>query len=545
MLVSACATAQADQASELPDATHPQVVALAEPDIQGAEPVMQAAIGDARKRLNAALAAPVDAKRLAEAFGELAALYHNVGVYPMAETGYRNALVYAPADFRWVYYLAWIAHYDGRAETALERFDAAARIRPDYPPLGLRRAQMLLDLARIDEAEPLFRAALGVPGLEAGAEYGLGQIALLRRDNAAAAEHLARALEHDPQAGRVHYPLAQALIALGRREEAKAHLQAPRHGEPRVVDEFVDELEALGRQARTHFIDAMRAVSERRFADAVAAFDRGLGVEPANANARVSLARAAYLTGSEDRARAELAKVASEHPDHALALFLLGVLVDVDGDTAAAEAHYRAALAAEPDHAGANFALAGLAMQRGDFAAAIGYDRVAIEADPDNLPARLELISALANSGASESAIDAELALAESRRIKGPQLRYARAWLQATATEPRLRDPAAAETTATEIARTVPVPSVHELLAYARAAQGKFDSAREALGPVVQMALWKADYALAERAARWDAAFQSGTLPELKPLSASDPLLARPRLNPTIIMREYPTARAH
>jgi tetratricopeptide (TPR) repeat protein len=243
------------------------------------------------------------------------------------------------------------------------------------------------DLNESDKAAAAYREVASMPGLEAPALFGLGQIALLRRDYANAIDDFSKALQLDPAATRIHYPLAQALHAVKRDAEAREHLALRGDRLPAVKDPLVEELDAMKNSASRYFTRAMKAIQDRDYEAAAAAFAQGLDTEPDNATARVSYARALYLTNRKTDARQALERAVALQPDNTLGLFLLGVLSDEAGDAAGAENYYQRVLEHEPGHGGAHFFLANHYWRQGDYSDAARHYAAAVADDPRNVPA--------------------------------------------------------------------------------------------------------------------------------------------------------------
>ncbi len=86
----------------------------------------------------------------------------------------------------------------------------------------------------------------------------------------------------DPAASRIHYPLAQALRATQRNDEAKAQLALLGNQPPTFRDPQIESLEALKIGSRVHFLQAMKAIKRQDYAAASEAFAEGLSGEPDN-----------------------------------------------------------------------------------------------------------------------------------------------------------------------------------------------------------------------------------------------------------------------
>ena len=219
-LAGAVALAE-DNVSSLPGPWADKLLPVPVPNLEGQSPDIQSGLDETRNAVNAALQKPeVSAAELAGAYGELGGLYQASFLRQSAEACFQNAQRLEPENFRWAYYAAWLADQTGQTGLALTRYQHARSLKSDYPPLTLRMADVWADLNETDKAEAAYREVIDVPGLEAPALFGLGQIALLRRDYASAIDDFSKALQFDPAATRIHYPLAQALHAVKRDAEA-------------------------------------------------------------------------------------------------------------------------------------------------------------------------------------------------------------------------------------------------------------------------------------------------------------------------------------
>jgi predicted Zn-dependent protease len=259
-------------------------------------------------------------------------------MYAGAELAFGNARALDPNAIQWAYYAAHLALEQGEPEQALRLLAAAAQIDPEYPTLPLRRGEALLGLSRLAEARAAYVQALETPELRAAALYGLAQIDLLERDWAAAAARYGEVLSLQPGADAAQYPLGQALVRLGRREEARSHLDRRGVTKPTYADPLVDELRSLQTGASFHFEEALVAVKRLDYAAAATAFAAGLAEDPANARARVSYARALWLSGRPDEALQVLNKGVARDAEHQRIWLTLGYVSSQLGNTEQARA---------------------------------------------------------------------------------------------------------------------------------------------------------------------------------------------------------------
>ena len=343
-----------------------RLVPVPESDVSGAEPRMQQAIADARAEVARLLgAADSDPVKLAQAYGRLGALLVLREVEAPADAAFRNARTLEPDAFRWPYYAGYLAMMTGNDERALELFEAARVLDPDYPTLYLRLGKVHLDRSELPEASANFERIAAVQGLEAAAHFYLGQIANLERRYQDAVAHLTKTLEKDPAATEAQWPLAQAYRALGQDDLAREHMALVEPRTPPAKDPLLEQLQGAAEQSVPAFERAIYAVDKRDYTTAAAEFAAGLEVAPKNSAARVSYARVLYLSGDREAAEVELDRVLAAEPEQILALFLKAALAQQDGDRERAAALYQRVLELEPSHPGALYYLANLDFEDG------------------------------------------------------------------------------------------------------------------------------------------------------------------------------------
>jgi tetratricopeptide (TPR) repeat protein len=510
------------------------------PDISGTETVVQEKLNSARASLAALLQTPgVDDAALANAYGEMGALYQAHHVYIPAESCYINAETLAPGVFRWPYLLGYLSVEASNLEQARAAFERAVKIRPDYGPGQLRLAQVYLDLNQPDLAEALYRTTMDNEQLRGASLFGLGRIAIMRRQYEEASRILEAALAVRPQASKIHYSLAMAYRGLGDVEQARRQLALYGDGEPEVPDPVVDELDGLLTGGRTHLTRAMDAVETRQYDVAVEAFRKALEPDPGNANLRVSLARTLYLTGDRKAAEAELREALRREPTNDLANFLTGVLRETDGDDAAAETYYLKVLSVNPDHAGAHHFIANIYMRRGQYARAAEHYHRAVVQVPRNTTAGIMELVALLGAGAPQGDIRARLEDLVPEYAEQPMYPYLLARLLAASPEDHVRDGARALTISESLLQQYPAVENVETLAMAYAETGRYDKAIESQDAAIGMAFSTGRVDSLPRLERNLARYRDGK-PCREPLAADDPMLRPPPLNPDAPFRDYP-----
>lgn len=536
------ATQQPDLVASLPAPWDQRLAPIPESDISGAEPAVRQAIIEARAAIAGLLGGPdSDPKRLAQAYGRLGALLVLREVEAPADAAFRNARTLEPDAFRWPYYAGYLAMMTGNNDRALELFDAARSLDPDYPTLYLRLGKVHLDRSELAEAKANFERITEVPGLEPAAHLYLGQIANLERRYPDAVAHLTKTLALDPKATEAHWPLAQAYRALGDNDKARSHMALVEPRTPPAKDPLLEQLQGAAAQSVPAFERAIYAVDKRDYETAATEFAAGLEVAPDNLPARVSYGRVMYLSGKRERAAAELDQVLAADSGQTLALFLKAVLLQQDGEGDRAAETYRRVLEIEPDHPGVLYYLANLDFASGRYdEAAAGYRR-ALQAEDAPPPARLLALVSGHRSGTPESESMGRLAELIAARGDDPMLAYAQACLLAAAGDPTVRDPVLASRLATTLSFLMPGPPQLRALALSQASGGDFGAAADTLAQAIALSGPWLPPGMLGVLERELAGYRADRLPD-EPWPEGDPLLAPPPFDPVGPFRDYPAS---
>lgn len=544
LLLSGSPALASDAAFDLPASLADSLRPVPDVNLDELDTQARSSIQMARQRLNETLQAqPVQPDKLAAAYGELGGLYHVNLVFQAAEDCYHNAAQLAADEFRWAYYLAYLADTSGRTRLALQRYEHAGTLRPGYKALTVRLGNVLLDLNEQQQAQTAFEQVVETTGLEAAALYGLGQIALLKRDYDTAIDAFTRALKHDPAASRIHYPLAQALRATQRNDEAKAQLAQLGNQPPSFIDPQIERLEALKTGSRIHFQQAMKATRQQDYTAASEAFAQGLALEPGNVLARISYARTLYLIDEKIAARQALKTALATQPDNSLALFLLGLMTEEQGDADKAADFYRLAIRSTPEHPGANFYLANQYFRQDNYASAAQHYASSIQGDADNLAAYIPYIGTLLLGDASAATLKTVLETAIRQFPEYPAFQTIQIMLQAASRDTAMKDPQAALRSAQQLNEQQRIPPHEELLALAFAASGNYPEAISMQETLLSYARG-AIPGEAERMAQTLAYYQEQTLPPLDEVINYAALQAPP-FNASTAFHNYPAPRPY
>jgi tetratricopeptide (TPR) repeat protein len=331
------------------------------PSLEGMEAPVAAQLGEVRARVEEA-----ERARTADAalYGGAGQRYQAYELHAAAEACYRNAEALAPGDFRWPYLLGVLYEQSSRLDDAAAAYTRALAPADKYYPAFIRLAGVELERGRLEAAAAALEAPRRHAPDDAALLGALGQLALAQGRHADAVRDLGAALERQPKATRLHYPLGMAWRALGRLDEARAHLaQVGRSGvQPR--DPLLESVRALRRGESAYLIEGHTAYRAGDFAAAAAAYARAFEAGGStNTGALVNLAAAEARLGRTSEALDHLEQARRLAPDSPSVLFNLGALLAGAGRPAEALVPLRRLLALAPrdDEARLELALAAFA----------------------------------------------------------------------------------------------------------------------------------------------------------------------------------------
>jgi tetratricopeptide (TPR) repeat protein len=450
---------------------------IALPDATGMAPQVRDQLRARDDSLSRAKTDPATSKTdLAAAYGALGNLLLAANFFAEAEPCYLNALALTPDDFRWRYYLAHAYRLQGDLVKATTFFERALERRPDDVATLVWLGDLYLDQGRSDAAAPLFSKALAIQPRAAAAQFGLGRIALDQHDYAGAIEHLERALEIERRASVVRYPLAMAYRAVGKIDQAEAHLRLRGDAELFPPDPLMQEIAGQLQSSVASESRGDRAMAAGEFPAAVTHFRQGLDLAPDNLPLRQKLATALSLTGDIPGALKEFQEVLRRSPDFAPTHYSLGVLLLGDGQLDPAIHEFSTAVRSDPTYVQARLQLANTLRRRQRFDAANREYGNIIKTDPRVGEARFGEAVALAGLKRYGEARDR---LVEAMKLFPDRLEFvgALARLFAAAPEARVRDGGRARTLAETLVNRRKTADALETMAMALAEVGEFEAA--------------------------------------------------------------------
>lgn len=294
----------------------------------------------------------------------------------------------------------------GPAKTALMHAQEAVKLEatPDNLAILARAQARAYDVVgAVQSADKAVQ--MGPTNALAHEARGEAMLALGRGEDAANA--FRKALELDPRLNRARIGLARALIAQGKATEAVAEARKASEADQKSGAAFAVLGAAILAESKDHWSDAIAQAQQGAFLDpknplvqvvvgdlfaargdvdqAAAAYRRAAESDPGNADASAGLIQMLVRKGDLDGALAAAKKLASEVPGSGKAQLELGRVLARKGDWQAAVEPLEKATALLPGVA-EGFALLGTAQQfTGNTASAEDAYEQAVKLDPKNL----------------------------------------------------------------------------------------------------------------------------------------------------------------
>jgi tetratricopeptide (TPR) repeat protein len=211
------------------------------------------------------------------------------------------------------------------------------------------RGWRFLQAGDFRSAERELEAALKADPAFYPAEGALGWVGLARKDAQAALPHFDRALERQHSDLSALVGRGQALLALNREADALAAFEAALAVNPSLADlgRRVDVLRF--RRQQEDLARAREAARTGHADEAVSLYGRAIGSSPDSAFLYRELAAVEHQQGVDDRALEHLRKAIALDPPDTKSLALVGAILDARGDFEGAINAYTQALAGEPN----------------------------------------------------------------------------------------------------------------------------------------------------------------------------------------------------
>ena len=422
----------------------------------------------------------------ADLFGKMGAVYGRMRVYPVAEAAFANAAQLVPLDGRWPYLQGVIARFQDKDAQARGFFERAFKLNPDYLPARIALAGALAEAGELDRARRIIDDYVADHPDEPAAYAMLGDIAMHQKRPTDAVAAFQRVLQLDPEATALYQHLAAAHAAAGNAAAAEDARKRNGDGLPRLDDRLLQMVapvvDAPAGSTAPRADDVLGRVAalmaEGDAAGARAALQAGLQGEPGNVAYLTTLARVELADGKPDVALRHAQQAVRLDANDAQAQLILGLVAEVRGDVAGAQAAYTKAVTADTRLLEARYRLANMLMRGGHHAQAAEQYRHLITLNPAAAEYHARLAAALAANNQCRAALqdinDAMRGQPDNAELMAIFVRLASTCPQASQAE---RDMALDY--AVQLYRASQSPWISETLALAYAAQGRWLEAVE------------------------------------------------------------------
>jgi tetratricopeptide (TPR) repeat protein len=447
------------------------------PDMTGAAESVQLQLRDRYASLKLKIdSSGTSADDLADAYGEMGRLFVAAEYLDAAESCFANALALVPGDMRWPYYLGHVFRFRNEPAKAAAFFAQSLTLEPNHVPTLVWLGEMSLAQNRPDAAERLFTRGLAIQSRSTVALYGLGRAALARQQYARAVTHLEAALALDPQASRIHYPLAMAYRGLGDRRNADAHLRQRGDVEVSSVDPLLQAVAGLLKNAAVYEVRGSEAMGQREWADAIRNLRIAIELAPQNPGTRLNLGTALYMTGDAGGALEQFETAVRLAPESPKAHYSIGVIKEAAGRDQEAIDRFSAALKYDPSYVEAQMQLADALRRNGRLDEALSHYAEVSRTSPAISQARFGYAMALVRLRRYQDARDS---LEEGMKTypDQPGFAHALARLLAAAPDDRVRDGRRARTLTEMLLRQQKTMALAETMAMTWAESGEYDRA--------------------------------------------------------------------
>jgi tetratricopeptide (TPR) repeat protein len=194
-------------------------------------------------------------------------------------------------------------HSAGQLDKAFSAFQRAVDMKPEYPDAHYNLANVLLEKNKPQEAAEHFRIALQTIPDSAGVSNNLGIALAAEGKGTDAVAAFRSAVANDPSSATAHRNLADALATAGQMTEAFAEFQRATQLDPN--------------DAGAHYNYGSTLLDAGRFDDAIAEFRAALRITPQSPEAHNNLGIALGSKGDVDGAISEFQKALSLKPGFA------------------------------------------------------------------------------------------------------------------------------------------------------------------------------------------------------------------------------------
>lgn len=254
--------------------------------------------------------------------GRLGMVYQAWQFQEAAYAAYHNAVLLAPEEMRWPYYLAVYYEEAGDFDNAIAGYRRSLEIEADYLNAWLRLGEVLVEAGRLEQADEAFIRALAIEPEQVVAIAGRGTVAMQLEDYERSIDFFLEALELQSEASQLHYRLGQAYRHVGDIETAQVHLAQAGKRIPSAPDPLLELMKARTRPASYYVVSGRGEAGKGNYQRAVTAYRIALDIDPYYVDAYIGAAKIYVELERPAQARQLILKALAIAPDDAGVLSL-------------------------------------------------------------------------------------------------------------------------------------------------------------------------------------------------------------------------------
>ncbi|MCK5055068.1 MAG: tetratricopeptide repeat protein [Candidatus Aminicenantes bacterium] len=327
----------------------------------------------------------VNLQQLASAYGDLGQLYHAYELTEAAGACYRNALALDPANLEWRYSLGYLLQSVGQYSEALDLYQEV-KTGGQNPPLDylvyIRIGECYRNLNQPDQAKGAIEAAFRIDPEGPAVLARLGEIALPEKRYDDAIKYLVSALEKQPAANKLHYPLGMAYRGAGDMEKARFHMSKYGMVDVQPPDPVKTRFKKLVIGYHTHLLSGKMAFSAKRYTEAIEAFQKAIKADTEKPGAKVDMGAALAKLGKYKQAVTQFEAAIKLAPDNTAAHFNLGKVYAFFGNHKKAIEHFQVVVEKNPKDAESHLGLADSLRNERQFVRAFEHYKTALKLEP-------------------------------------------------------------------------------------------------------------------------------------------------------------------
>ncbi len=385
------------------------LVPIPNPLLDRFEEAVNQQLREKRQEVDALAGKPgVNPQQLASAYGELGQLYHAYELTEAAGACYRNALVLDSSNLEWRYSLGYLLQSVGQYSEALDLYQGM-KTSGQNPHLDylvyIRIGECYRNLNQPDQAKGSIEAAFRINPEGPAVLARLGEIALVEKRYDDAIKYLVSALEKQPAANKLHYPLGMAYRGAGDMEKARHHMSKYGMVDVQPPDPVKTRFKKLVIGYHTHLLSGKLAFSAKRYSEAIGAFRKAIEANPEKPGAKVDLGAALAKLGKYKQAVIQFEAAIKLAPDNDAAHYNLGKVYAFFGNHKKAIEHLQVVIEKNPKDSQAHLALANALRNEQQLEKAIEHYKTALSLDPGFIWGWVDMSSALSSIGQHNEAL--------------------------------------------------------------------------------------------------------------------------------------------